>query len=89
MFVTALIGALRRAYNRWQADRIERAVFRELLGMGPHMLDDIGLSINDVANSIDAGRRNLRHEDRLAMLQELRMRNEPPPQIVPQLSPRV
>jgi uncharacterized protein YjiS (DUF1127 family) len=88
MFVNALIGSLRRAFNRWQADRIERAVFRELLGMGPHMLDDIGLSINDVASAIDAGRRELRHDDRLAALEALRTRDEPPPPIVPRLARR-
>jgi uncharacterized protein YjiS (DUF1127 family) len=77
MLLTSPFRLLRRAYVRWQADRAERAVFRELLAMGPHLLDDIGLSINDVTAALDEHRRRLRHADRLAALDAQRARERP------------
>ena len=74
---TSLSGSLRQAWTRWQADRTERAIFRELVRMEPHLLDDIGLSINDVTAALDERRRKLRHADRLAALDALRARHDP------------
>lgn len=83
MLFTSLLAPLRHAFNRWQADRLERAVFRELLRLGPRLLDDIGLSIGDVAASLEDGRKTLRHADRLAALEALRRAEEPPEPLLP------
>lgn len=73
-----LLRVLRRAVNTWRADRMERAVFRELLVLGPRLLDDIGLSINDVTAALEKDRLRLRHADRLAALEALRHAEDHP-----------
>lgn len=70
--MTTLFASIHRWWVRWQADRAERAIFNELVQMEPHLLDDIGLSINDVATALEQRRTALRHSDRLAALTQLR-----------------
>jgi uncharacterized protein YjiS (DUF1127 family) len=78
MFHHDPLSFVRRAVNRWRADRMERAVFRELLNLGPRMLDDIGLSINDVTAALEMNRRKLRHADRLSAIEALRRSEDAP-----------
>ena len=78
MLAYDLMNFARRAINKWRADRMERAVFRELLTLGPRLLDDIGLSINDVTAALEQNRRKLRHAERLAALKALRDAEDAP-----------
>ncbi|HQZ11308.1 MAG TPA: hypothetical protein PK286_00345 [Devosia sp.] len=74
MFTSALARRVRHLLNQWRADRLERAVCRELLNMGPRLLDDIGLSLNDVTAAMEQRRRHMRHADRLAAIEALRQK---------------
>lgn len=54
--VATAFAAAARAVAAWRADRARRAAMLDLLGMEPHRLNDLGISVHDVRQALEQRR---------------------------------
>jgi len=49
--VTGVLSVLARAFEAWRAQRGRRVALRQLLEFEPYLLDDIGVTIQDIEDA--------------------------------------
>lgn len=54
--VTTAFAAAANAVAAWRADRARRAAMLDLIGMEPHRLRDLGISVHDVRQALEQRR---------------------------------
>jgi uncharacterized protein YjiS (DUF1127 family) len=50
--VASAFAAAARAVSAWRAERSRRLALNDLLGMEPHRLRDLGISVHDVREAL-------------------------------------